>query len=82
MRRSSGRVDVVDEENRAVAGLRGEGAGDVSAPLGEREAALAARPADPREERLARQPPEVGERPRELLPGGSPLQPVSVGGRE
>ena len=40
---------------------------NVPAPFEEREPALPARPADPREERLARQPPDIRERTGELL---------------
>jgi hypothetical protein len=60
-------VDVVHEQNRALERPGGERASNVPAPLEEREPALPPRPADPREQRLARQLPRVRERSGELL---------------
>src|SRR3981189_317588 len=67
MRGSSCRVDVVYEQNRALERPAGKGAGNIPAPLDEREPALPARPADPREQGIAWQLPRIGKRTGELL---------------
>jgi hypothetical protein len=67
MRGGSRRVDVVHKQNRPLERPGGKSVRNVPAALEEREALLAARPADPSEERLARQLPRIRERTGELL---------------